>query len=183
MGQHTQDVKCVAWHPIEEVCSSFFDGYDYAQQLQILASGSYDDTIKLYIDDPSDDWYDYATLSGHQSTVWSLSFSPCGKYLASGSDDLTVRIWSAGKQPTKSEWECVHLLRQHSRPIYSVSWGLSGSRNRSLGRLASSGSDGIINIWDIGVGLPAMFSSCADTIQGPRLGRLVFRFKSINNQM
>src|SRR6202011_5594199 len=62
--EHTQDVKCVAWHPTEE----------------ILASASYDDSIKLYIDDPSDDWFCFATLTGHTSTVWSICFAPSGNY-------------------------------------------------------------------------------------------------------
>ena len=73
--EHTQDVKAVAWHPTHD----------------ILASASYDDTIKLYLDDPSDDWYAFQTLTAHASTVWDVAFSPCGRYLVSASDDMTVR--------------------------------------------------------------------------------------------
>lgn len=59
---------------------------------QLLASASYDDTVKLYREE-EDDWVCCATLEGHESTVWSLAFDPSGQRLASCSDDRTVRIW------------------------------------------------------------------------------------------
>ncbi|TNY19428.1 WD40 repeat-like protein [Rhodotorula diobovata] len=83
--EHSQDVKCVTWHPTDE----------------LLASASYDDTIKLYAADPFDDeWTCIHTLVPSSSpgtpppgTVWTLSFSPCGRYLASGGDDCSIRLW------------------------------------------------------------------------------------------
>ena len=116
--------------------------------MQILASGSYDDTIKLYIDDPSDDWYDFQTLTGHASTVWSLAFSPSGDCLASASDDLTIRIW---RRVEKYKWEEGLVVRGHDRSIYSISWGKGRAGEGSLGWLASVGGDGRINVWDIRV--------------------------------
>ncbi|KAI9062209.1 WD40 repeat-like protein [Trametes sanguinea] len=134
--EHSQDVKCVAWHPTEE----------------ILASASYDDTIKLYIDDPQEDWFCFQTLTGHDSTVWTLAFSPDGRYLASGSDDCTVRIW---ERVQEHKWECVDVLEGHERSVYSISWGrgksLDGGDAGSLGWLASTGGDGVIHIWEMGV--------------------------------
>lgn len=123
--------------------------------VQILASGSYDDSIKLYVDDPSDDWFDFATLEGHTSTVWSLAFSPCGKYLASASDDVTVRIWATdGPTASKGPWQCVHILRGHTRAVYSVSWSPGDRKTVGVvGWLASTGRDGVINVWEIGVSL------------------------------
>lgn len=59
---------------------------------KLLASASYDDTVKLYREE-EDDWVCCATLEGHESTVWSLAFDPSGQRLASCSDDRTVRIW------------------------------------------------------------------------------------------
>jgi WD40 repeat protein len=57
---------------------------------RLLASGSYDKTIKLW---------DVATgslvrtLSGHTDDVYSVAFSPDGRLLASGSGDETIRLW------------------------------------------------------------------------------------------
>ena len=37
----------------------------------------------------------FTTLEGHWSGVWSVSFSPDGSLLASGSQDDTIRLWEA----------------------------------------------------------------------------------------
>ncbi|KAI0071536.1 WD40 repeat-like protein, partial [Panus rudis PR-1116 ss-1] len=147
--EHTQDVKCVAWHPKEE----------------ILASASYDDTIKLYLDDPQDDWFCATTLTGHSSTVWTLAWEPTdGKYLASGSDDGTIRIWkvtggSGGGYGGEMRGECIFVLKGHKGSVYSISWspGREGKEGhfalkegqRSLGWLASTGGDGNVIIWHL----------------------------------
>jgi len=144
--EHSQDVKCIAWHPKEE----------------ILASASYDDTIKLYLDDPEDDWFQFATLSGHTSTVWSLAFSPCGRYLASCSDDSSLKMWKRERVPRThgapgamdERWTGqLTIPNAHDGTIYSISWGEAhGARSDSateLGWLASAGGDGATKIWQL----------------------------------
>jgi len=106
LTSHSQDVKMVTWHPKED----------------ILASASYDDTIKIHKHDENDgDWSTVATLTGHTSTVWGIDFSGDGKKLASCSADKTVKIWTnLGKM---NEWVCLTTISGfHSRPIYSISW-------------------------------------------------------------
>jgi WD40 repeat protein len=54
-------------------------------------------TIKLW------DWktgVEIATLSGHDSYVQSVAFSPDGKTLASGSYDKTVKVWQVPSEDT-----------------------------------------------------------------------------------
>jgi len=130
---------------------------------QILASASYDDTIKLYVDDPSEDWFCFTTLKGHTSTVWSLAWAPDGRYLASASDDRTVRVWKRVEEHT---WVCALVLEGHERTVYSVSWspgkGRSSTDEGGLGWLASSGSDGTINVWELFVGFFYNFSLSTD---------------------
>ena len=118
--------------------------------VQILASCSYDDTIKLYIDDPSDDWFCFSTLEGHASTVWSIAWSPKGNYLASASDDKTVRIW---KRIAEHKWACVLVLSGHERSVYSVSWSEGNGKQGEdgLGWLASTSGDGSVRIWELSV--------------------------------
>uniref|UniRef100_A0A2K5Y4G9 Cytosolic iron-sulfur assembly component 1 n=1 Tax=Mandrillus leucophaeus TaxID=9568 RepID=A0A2K5Y4G9_MANLE len=124
LNSHTQDVKHVVWHPSQELgLLSLFP--------QLLASASYDDTVKLYREE-EDDWVCCATLEGHESTVWSLAFDPSGQRLASCSDDRTVRIWRqylpgneqgvacSGSDPS---WKCICTLSGfHSRTIYDIAW-------------------------------------------------------------
>jgi WD40 repeat protein len=56
-----------------------------------LASGSKDKTVRLWSVELQ---MKVNTLQGHDSEVYSVAFSPDGKYLASGSNDNTVKLWS-----------------------------------------------------------------------------------------
>ena len=117
LNSHTQDVKKVIWNPKKD----------------ILASASYDNTIKLFKEDLSDnDWINIATLTSHTSTVWSISFDSTGHRLASCSDDKTVKIWQEylpgneegiATPDNEPVWKCVCTLSgYHSRTVYDISW-------------------------------------------------------------
>mmetsp|Transcript_12615 Transcript_12615/g.32113 ORF Transcript_12615/g.32113 Transcript_12615/m.32113 type:complete len:192 (-) Transcript_12615:197-772(-) len=104
---HGGDVKTVTWHPFEE----------------LLASASYDDTVKLWAEE-EDDWYCQQTLKGHTSTVWDVAFHSSGQKLVSCGADNTVIVW---KQDTNAErgsqWkQACTLSGMHSRCVYSVAW-------------------------------------------------------------
>jgi WD40 repeat protein len=112
---HTADVKKVVWHPSED----------------IAASASYDNKIKMFKED-DDDWVVCASLTSHESTVWSLTFDAKGQRLASASEDATVKIWQEYKpgnpegvatSNNDSTWKCVCTLSGfHNRAVYDVDW-------------------------------------------------------------
>jgi WD40 repeat protein len=56
-----------------------------------LASGSYDKTVKLW---SVESQKEVTTLQSYSSYVYSVAFSPDGKYLAFGGEDKTVKLWS-----------------------------------------------------------------------------------------
>ncbi|RUO95960.1 WD40-repeat-containing domain protein, partial [Jimgerdemannia flammicorona] len=136
LQEHTQDVKMVAWHPTEE----------------LLASASYDDTIKIWREDP-DDWFCSDTLEGHSSTVWAIDFDQSGEHIVSASDDKTLRIWRRylpnnpeGVATPRDEptWKCVCVLQgHHERCVYCVSW------SRVHGRVASASGDGGVRVFEM----------------------------------
>jgi WD40 repeat protein len=83
-----------------------------------------------------------ATLKGHDSIVYSVSFSPDGKTLASGSEDKTIKLWdvATGKPIT--------TLTGHTSTVYGVSFSPDGKT------LASRSDDKTIKLWDVATGKP-----------------------------
>ncbi|MFF4219436.1 nSTAND1 domain-containing NTPase [Streptomyces nondiastaticus] len=79
-------------------------------------------------------------LTGHTSAVASVTFSPDGKSLATGSFDGTARIWdvATGKPLT--------TLTGHSAPVRSVAFSPDGKT------LATSSDDRATRLWNVATG-------------------------------
>ena len=77
------------------------------------------------------------TLKGHTSAITSLSWSPDGALLASGSWDRAVRVWDVRKRVS------VSILRGHLRWVTGVAFSPDGSL------LASAGDVQKIQLWDL----------------------------------
>ncbi|MGF2036696.1 MAG: hypothetical protein RMZ43_015510 [Nostoc sp. CmiVER01] len=79
-------------------------------------------------------------LQGHDRDVWSVSFSPDGKTLASGSGDNTIKLWNleTGKE--------IRTLTGHHYTVRSVSFSPDGKT------LASGSDDKTIKLWNLETG-------------------------------
>jgi WD40 repeat protein len=88
------------------------------------------------------------TLEGHDDSVWSVTFSPDGQRLASGSRDKTVKIWDV------TTGQCQATLEGHDDWVESVAFSPDGQR------LASGSWDRTVKIWDAATG------QCQTTLLG-----------------
>lgn len=82
-----------------------------------------------------------------------MQFHPNSNYVATGSSDMTVRLWDCvnGSQ--------VRLMTGHKAPIYSLAFSAEGRF------LASAGADHRVLVWDLAHGhLVAALSSHSGTI-------------------
>jgi WD40 repeat protein len=80
------------------------------------------------------------TLTGHTGFVRSVSFSPDGSLLASGSADDTIKLWRV------SDGSLVRTLTGHTGFVRSVSFSPDGSL------LASGSADDTIKLWRVSDG-------------------------------
>lgn len=91
---------------------------------------------------PADKTYTVTTtLSGHTDWVRDVAWAPTllsRSYIASASQDKTVRIWTSD-QAHPNEWKSTTL--EFDAVLWRVSWSLSGNV------LAVSGGDNKVSLW------------------------------------
>lgn len=75
-------------------------------------------------------------LTGHSQPVYSLSFSPDGRYLASGSFDKIIRVWSIKEGKLARTYEA-------AGGFFEVSWNKDGDL------LAACANDKTISVIDM----------------------------------
>lgn len=101
LQEHDGDVKTVAWHPTEEQC---------------LASGSYDEMVRIWREDADGEWGCVGVCDGHKGTVWNVEWEPWGNTAQDTGDEVQVksdddneaesgpRIMSASADSTVKIW-------------------------------------------------------------------------------
>ncbi len=124
-------------------CINVFHGHrdrvfavDFNSKQEVLASGSIDNTIKLW--NLSGDCL--KTITGHENWIFSVAFSPDGKLLASGSHDHTIRVWDV------ETGECIYVLQEHTHLVSSVAFCQEGKF------IISGSQDQTVRVWDIKMG-------------------------------
>ena len=75
------------------------------------------------------------TRVGHTDEVNSVRWSASGGLLASGSDDASVRLWSAGGEGAPPPG-CVGVGLAHKKPVYAVRWAPTGEGSANAGKVA-----------------------------------------------
>ncbi|MBN3868923.1 serine/threonine-protein kinase [Nostoc sp. JL33] len=146
---HSSMVHSVAFSPISSKLSYQGESGKSARiadlKWGVLASGSWDNTIKLW---DVNTGKEIRTLIGHANWVNSVAFSPDGKFLASGSADCTIKVWQVH---TGIE---IQTITGHCDSVSSVAYSprtpTTNSKDRQL--LASASNDYTIKLWQVYTG-------------------------------
>ena len=84
-----------------------------------------------------------ASLQGHRGGVEDIKFEPGGRWLASGGDDGTVRIWPVGVEAGGATARTIGT-------VHDVIWKVCINQDGSI--VASAGEDGTVRLWDVATG-------------------------------
>lgn len=111
-----------------------------SRERQLLATRGDQDSIVLWdISDPSAPVV-RATLTGHEGTVYELSFDPGGQWLASGGADNTARLWNVADLGSPSQRA---VFSGQTLGIGALAFAPDGAT------LAIGAGDTSIHLWDI----------------------------------
>lgn len=130
-----------------------------------LATGSEDKTAKLWsiklstnlsIKSKVKHRIFIRTFNAHTRSVTSVSFSPYGKYLATGSEDNTAKLWSI---ETQAE---LYTFRGHTKSIWSVSFSPNGKY------LATGSQDKTVKVWSMKVKAELHTFTCHSMVKSVR---------------
>jgi WD40 repeat protein len=91
-------------------------------------------------------------LTGHTGAVFSVAFSRDGTTVASGSADVTVRLWDVA-----THRQIGNPLTGHADGVLSVAFGPDGTT------LASSSQDHTVRLWDVGYLVDVVRHLCEST--------------------
>lgn len=149
LSGHSSWVWSLAFHPL--LPNSLYQGGLGG----ILASGSYDQTVKLWDIETGEC---LKTLQGHSSPVVCVAYSPDGKLLASGEFDGVIKMWDA------ETGNCCQTIKGHTNSVWSVTFSPDGQW------LLSASLDQTIKLWSVATG------ECLQTLKGHEGGVTTAQF-------
>lgn len=145
---HDMGCNSVSWAPpllpgaLEKAASPATAGLQ--QPVRRFATAGSDCLVKLW-EFQGGKYNELVTLKGHSDWVRDVAWSPSllsKTYIASASQDKTVRIWTLGSgkdASQESNWNCSEL--KFECVVWRCSWSLSGNV------LAVSGGDNKVSLW------------------------------------
>jgi len=125
-------------------------GLDWAAVGDLLARGS-DKDVEIW---DTSTWKAKTTLKGHTDYVNSVSWSPDGKRLASGSDDGTVKIWDVASGQNVASVNLIDV-------VLGVSWSPNGKY------VAIASADHNVYVWDVSSIPSTSYASSTPTLRKP----------------
>lgn len=123
---HEKEIYTIKWSPTGV-------GTNNPNRNLVLASASFDSTVRLWDVEQGRCLY---KLTRHNEPVYSVSFSPDGKFLASGSFDKSVHIWSVDTGQLTNSYK-------GTAGIFEVCWNHRGDK------VGASASDGSVFVLDL----------------------------------
>ncbi|VFN01384.1 MAG: WD40 repeat [Candidatus Kentron sp. G] len=119
---------------------------------RLLASGSWDHTVRLWRGKGGGRFAPRAKLEGHENWVQSVAFSPDGQLLASGADDKSIRLWDVSTALDAGVATARELARieGHEGGVLSVVFAplpVAGAERAYV--LASGADDNTVGLWAV----------------------------------
>ncbi|KAM7209558.1 WD40-repeat-containing domain protein [Naviculisporaceae sp. PSN 640] len=106
LNEHDADVKAVGWCPDVPGRTKGARGKYSAD---VLASASYDNTVRIWREEAEGEWICVAVLEGHAGTVWGVQFEGRPREgdrfprLLTWSADGTIRVWSLKEEEEEED--------------------------------------------------------------------------------
>lgn len=99
-------------------------------------------------------------LKGHTETIYSVAFSPDGKYVATGSFDKLAKLWEAA---TGKDLRTFGGTQGHQNLVLSVAFSPDGKA------IATGSQDNNAKVWDVPTGGHLLAFTHADSVNGVSL--------------
>uniref|UniRef100_A0A6G1S756 F-box-like/WD repeat-containing protein TBL1XR1 n=1 Tax=Aceria tosichella TaxID=561515 RepID=A0A6G1S756_9ACAR len=123
---HEKEIYTIKWSPTGP-------GTVNPNRNLVLASASFDSSVRLWDVEQGKCAH---KLTRHNEPVYSVSFSPDGRYIASGSFDKYVHIWSVDSGQLTNSYK-------GTAGIFEVCWNTRGDK------VGASASDGTVFVLDL----------------------------------
>lgn len=126
-------VKSVAWNPTKNFVALTYRLSSYNQPFKLFKN------IMIYeVKNSHVNKSHFKIIGGHTDEIFSLKWSPDGKFIASASADKTIRI-----KDFENLSKPAIIFKGHTDQVYSIDW----SPNKKF--LASGSQDKTVKIWDV----------------------------------